>query len=127
MLHTDLATTELQQRKRLFNIKTQQKLGTNIQGPTQTPSTSAVCMSASKSETSRKIVKQPIMMTAEDGAEVGVVGGGGLDEKIEKLRALLQEGGAAPEKVDKLRQKLRYLEFFRDYPAHQIREGGCPG
>ena len=84
-------------------------------------------MSASKSETSRKIVKQPIVMTvAEDGAEVGVVGGGGLDEKIEKLRALLQEGGAAPEKVDKLRQKLRYLEFFRDYPAHQIREGGCP-
>ena len=85
-------------------------------------------MSASKSVTSRNILKPPIVMTAEDGAEVGVVGGGGgLDDKIEKLRALLQEGGAAPDKVDKLRQKLRYLEFFRDYPAHQIREGGCPG
>ena len=86
-------------------------------------------MSASKSVTSRMIVKPPIVMTAtaKDGAEVGVVGGGGLDDKIEKLRALLQEGGAAPDKVDKLRQKLRYLEFFRDYPAHQIREGGCPG
>ena len=84
-------------------------------------------MSASKSVTIGKIVKQPIVMTVEDGAEVGVVGGGGLDQKIEKLRALLQEGGAAPDKVDKLRQKLRYLEFFRDYPADQIREGGCPG
>ena len=84
-------------------------------------------MSASKSVTSKKILKPPIVMPAEDGAEVGVVGGGGLDEKIEKLRALLQEGGAAPDKVDKLRQKLRYLEFFQDYPAHQIREGGCPG
>ena len=84
-------------------------------------------MSASKSVTSKKIVKPPIVMPAGDGAEVGVVGGGGLDDKIEKLRALLQEGGAAPDKVDKLRQKLRYLEFFRDYPAHQIREGGCPG
>ena len=84
-------------------------------------------MSASKSVTSRMIVKPPIVMPAEDSAVVGVVGGGGLDEKIEKLHALLQEGGAAPEKVDKLRQKLRYLEFFRAYPAHQIREGGCPG
>ena len=49
-----------------------------------------------------------------------------LGEKIEKLKTMIDEcsgsGNAKQaEKVGKLRQKLRYLEFYRDYPL-----GPCP-
>ena len=51
-----------------------------------------------------------------------------LDEKIEKLRKLIEESTSGDtkikhnqaEKAQKLRQKLRYLEYFKDYSVGTI-------
>ena len=51
-----------------------------------------------------------------------------LDEKIEKLRKLIEESTSCDtkikynqaEKAQKLQQKLRYLEYFKDYSVGTI-------
>ena len=51
-----------------------------------------------------------------------------LDEKIEKLRQLIAEANSGNskikhnqvEKIEKLQQKLRYLEYFKDYSVGTI-------
>ena len=55
------------------------------------------------------------------------VTGKSLQEKIEKLRDLIQECSSSntrkqQDKCDKLRQKLRYLEYYQSYDL-----GACPG
>ena len=51
-----------------------------------------------------------------------------LDEKIDKLRQLIAEANSGnskikhnqAEKIEKLQQKLRYLEYFKDYSVGTI-------